>query len=180
MENLIIFDRKEGYKVIIRGRYFFLIILFSGTSAFSQHLSHQVLVPAAGVVTGGGYSYSQTIGETSAEIIGSDGFILTQGFQQPAIAFALGPPPAGTGMSIGPNPVTSDLNIFLWGEEARSFRVSIINITGVETYSEVIEFSDRYYYLKQVPVSDFVSGFYFVRFVSKDGEIRRTLKFQKM
>jgi len=166
--------------VIIRGKFLLLTILFSGTSVFSQHLSHQVLVSAAGVVTGGVYNLSQTMGEAAVEIIGDGGFVLTQGFQQPAIAFTLGPPPSGTGVSIGPNPVTSDLNIFLWGEEARSFRISIINITGVESYSEGIEFYDRYYFLKNIPVSGYVSGFYFVRLVSKDGVIRRTLKFQKM
>ncbi len=56
-----------------------------GGNLFSQQLSHQVLVPAAGVASNGTLSYSQSVGETAVEIITGSGFILTQGFQQPAI-----------------------------------------------------------------------------------------------
>jgi len=58
----------KGTKVLL------LILLLSWTKGYPQQLSHQVLVPAAGLATSGEINYSQTIGETAVELIGSAGF----------------------------------------------------------------------------------------------------------
>jgi hypothetical protein len=46
-----------------------LLLLGPGAIMFSQQVSHQVLVPAAGVTSAGAINYSQTIGETVVEIL---------------------------------------------------------------------------------------------------------------
>lgn len=162
-----------------KGVIMVLGVVFYMADAVSQHLSHQVIVPAAGVLSEGGYNYSQTIGETAVEIISSGDFIITQGFQQPRITFIIGPPPPGTGVKIGPNPASDFLYVYLWGEESRTFRISIININGTAVYSEEFKFYDNFYNREEISVSNLVSGLYFVRVMSKDGVISQSFKLEK-
>ena len=54
-----------------------LLLLLLGEFAFSQRMSHEVLVPAANIVTKSNYVYQQTIGEPVAlaeVLLGHDGF----------------------------------------------------------------------------------------------------------
>ena len=164
----------NGTKVLI------LLLLFSSTKGISQQLSHQVLVPAAGLATAGVLSYSQTIGETAVELFGSGGFELTQGFQQPAIKFTTGIPPEGNGVDVYPNPVTDFINVKLYGDVARKLRIEIINITGMIVNSMTMSFVSKYYYIQQIDVTRLSNGFYFVRIISDDSKIMRVFKIEKM
>ncbi|MBA4322723.1 MAG: hypothetical protein C0408_07895 [Odoribacter sp.] len=166
--------------VIIRGKILLLVILFSGVNAFSQHLSHQVLLPAAGVAANGGVNYSQTIGETAVEIISSTDYLLTQGFQQPRLKLLPGNPPQGNGVKAYPNPAVDFVNIELFGETGRIFRISVININGTIVYSEDLSFGERYWHIQEIPVTRLARGLYFIRVVSRDGIINRSFKIEKM
>jgi hypothetical protein len=171
---LLSIEKMHGKGVIIA----LGLVLFMA-DAVSQELSHQVLVPAAGVTAGGGYNYSQTIGETAVEIKSTEDFTITQGFQQPRITFVIGPPPPGTGVKIGPNPASEYLYVYLWGEESRTFRISIININGTAVYSEEFKFYDNFYNREEISVSSLVTGLYFVKVMSKDGVINQSFKLEK-
>ena len=164
----------KGTKVLL------ILLLFSPTNGFAQQLSHQVLVPAAGLATAGVLSYSQTIGETAVELFGSGGFELTQGFQQPAIKFTTGIPPEGNGVDVYPNPVTDFINVKLYGDVARKLRIEIINITGMIVNSMTMSFVSKYYYIQQIEASNLKYGLYFVRVTSDDGTINRVFKIEKM
>lgn len=157
-----------------------LIFLFTGTTGFSQQLSHQVLVPAAGVSTSGVINYSQTIGETAVELFNSSGFILTQGFQQPGMKNLADPAPAGTGVDVYPNPATDFINVKLFGSEARKFRIEIINISGTIVSSATLDFITTYNIVQQIDISNLTIGFYFVRVASDDAKINRVFKIEKM
>jgi hypothetical protein len=164
----------KGTKVLI------LLLLFSSATGFSQRLSHQVLVPAAGLASSGGINYSQTIGETAIEIISGSGFIFTQGFQQPGMKGTLDPPHQGTGVDVYPNPATNILNIKLFGDSARIFRVEIISLTGTIVSTLTLEFITKYYYVHEIDVTSLKIGFYFVRVTSDDSAIKRVFKIEKM
>ncbi|MCX6254734.1 MAG: T9SS type A sorting domain-containing protein [Bacteroidia bacterium] len=157
-----------------------LLLLGSGTNMFSQQLSQQVLVPVAGVTSAGAINYSQTIGETAVEIIGNADFIFTQGFQQPGIKLSYENPPTGNGVKVYPNPVTDFVNIELFGDASRSFRIDIINISGTIVRTEKMVFTDPFWHIQQFPVDQLAKGLYFVRIVSGDGLISRTFKIDKM
>jgi hypothetical protein len=157
-----------------------LSLLGSSSSAYSQQLSHQVLVPLAGVTTSGSFSYSQTIGETAVEIIQSTDYVFTQGFQQPCIKFTKENPPPGNGVKVFPNPVTDFLNIELFGNISRSFRIEIINISGTVVISEKMGFIDMYWNTRQIPVERLSNGLYFVRIISDDGVVNRIFKIDKI
>jgi hypothetical protein len=166
--------------MISRIKVLVLFLLVSCTTLFSQQLSHQVLVPVAGVSSNSTISYSQTIGETAVEIISSSEYTFTQGFQQPCIKFSKEAPPPGNGVKVYPNPVTDILNIELFGEEARTFKIELITISGTIVKSEKIVFSGPYWKLQEIAVDSFSKGLFFVRIISDDGVINRTFKIDKM
>jgi hypothetical protein len=166
--------------VNVRGTILFVLILFSWTKAFPQQLSHQVLLPAAGVIYTGGITYSQTIGETAVELFSSSGYFLTQGFQQPGFLMLPGVQPSGTGVKAYPNPVTDFVNVEFFGETGRSFRITISNISGITVYSKDLSFENGYWYIQEIPVSHLSSGLYFIVVVSKDGVLRRAFKVEKI
>ena len=159
-----------------------LLFLFfvSRAGLFAQHLSHQVLVPAAGIAVSSSINYQQTVGETAIEIIGHSGFVFTQGFQQPGVKITSEIIPNGNGVEVYPNPATEFIEIKLFGDEARKFKIDIISMAGNIINTGSIEFVDKYYYLQRVEVDQFKPGFYFVRVVSTDGKISRTFKIEKM
>jgi Secretion system C-terminal sorting domain len=171
---LIKYDMIKGSKVLI------LLLLFSGTIGFSQQLSHQVLVPAAGLITGGSINYSQTIGETATDLMSSSGFALTQGFQQPSIKISAQTPSSGTGVDVYPNPATDFIRIKMFGSTARNFKIEIINLTGTIISSTSMNFITSYDYIEQIDVTMLKLGFYFVRVTSDDLTINRIFKIEKM
>ncbi len=158
----------------------FFALLGIVSEIHSQELSHQVLVPVAGVINTEALSYSHTIGETAVEIFTSSDFVFTQGFQQPGVKFTRENPPPGTGVKVYPNPVKDYVNIEVFGDVARTFRVEVINISGTITITEKLIFSDMYWYILQIPVENLSKGLYFVRIMSEDGVISRTFKIEKM
>ena len=157
-----------------------LLLLFTGTSGFSQDLAPKVMVPAAGLTTVGVIEYSQTIGETAVETVSNAGFILTQGFQQPRIQITSISQPEGNGVDVYPNPATDYITVKLYGDGARKFRIDMISMTGMIVNSVTMDFSDKYYYIEQIDVSSLKFGFYFVRVTSDDGTIKRVFKIEKM
>jgi hypothetical protein len=157
-----------------------LLLLPFGTAINGQQLSHQVLVPAAGIAVGGSQNFSQTIGETAVEIVEGSGFVLTQGFQQPAMKSTVETPHVGTGVDVYPNPATHYVNIKLFGDDARTYRIEMINITGRIVSSMTLDFITNYYHIQQLDVSRLTNGFYFVRVSSGDAKINRIFKIEKM
>jgi hypothetical protein len=173
----LIFQNKyymnTGAKVLI------LLFLCPWVKGFSQQLSHQVLVPAAGLVSNSKINYSQTIGETAVEII-SSGFILTQGFQQPGMLNKDNPQPLGTGVDVYPNPARDHLFVKLFGQDPRNFRIEIITIAGTIMSTSTIDFITTYNYEMRIDINSLTLGIYFVRVSSDDSKINRVFKIEKM
>jgi len=173
----LIFQKK--YNMIRGPKVLILLLLFSATAGYSQQLSHQVLVPAAGLATSGTINYSQSIGETAVEVISGSGFVLTQGFQQPGMKVT-DTPPAGTGVDVYPNPASDHINVKMFGSDARKFRIEIINIAGTIVSSVTLDFITSYNIEQQIDISHLTFGFYFVRVTSDDAKINRVFKIEKM
>jgi hypothetical protein len=150
------------------------------TNLLSQQLSHQVLVPLAGVVSGGNISYSQTAGETAVELTGCSFYIFTQGFQQPPVKFFDPDIRIGSEVKIFPNPVHDYLTIEMYGEKGRTFKIEFLDLTGRIIILDNRCFGDNYYYREPYNVKDMVSGFYLIRIMSEDGLFNRTFRIQKI
>ncbi len=166
---------------MIRGTGLFILWLVVPLGEIcAQQLSHQVLVPLAGVMTGNKLCYSQTVGETAVEMVGCSSFIFTQGFQQPGIRYSDEKQPSGTGVNIYPNPVRDNLTFEFFGETSRTLRVEIINIAGTVLFSDRFVFTDKYWYREPHNVETLLSGIYFIRVMSEDGFLNRTFKIEKL
>jgi hypothetical protein len=164
----------KGIKVLI-------IFLFTSWGiVFSQELTHQVLVPVAGVSSNGSINYSQTIGETAVEIINCSEFVFTQGFQQPGIKLSRENPPPGNGVKVYPNPVTDYVTIELFGSVTREFRIEFFNISGTMLRVENLLLRDQYWHNQQYPVEKYTKGLFFIKITSEDGVINRTFKIEKL
>jgi hypothetical protein len=170
----VLYNMVKGIKV------FLLLFLASQEITFSQQLSHQVMVPAAGVISSGSINYSQTIGETAIEIISGAGYVFTQGFQQPGIKVTPEIDEKGNGVEVYPNPATDFVMVKLFGDVARKFRIEVITLAGMVVRSGTISFIEKYTYIQQVQMEDLKAGLYFVRVISEDGIINRTFKIEKM
>ncbi len=164
-----------------RGFYFLFLLIFGAWgNLFSQQLSNQVIVSAAGVVSTSKFSFSQTIGESITDIITSYDFTLTQGFQQPGVKLTIVNPPNGNGVNVYPNPATDYIKIELFGETSRTFLIEVFNINGNTKYIEKLAFDDKFWFIKELDVSDFLSGIYLIRITSEDKLISRTFKIEKL
>jgi hypothetical protein len=166
--------------MVKRTKILLLLLLISRTGVFSQHLSHQVIVSAAGVISTGVINYSQTIGETAVQIIENSDIVFTEGFQQPGIKISSESPPPGNGVKVYPNPVTDYVNIELFGEVARTFKIDLINLTGTIVRTEKLVFPGQFWHIQQVSVEKLGRGLYFVKIVSDDGLISRIFKIEKL
>jgi hypothetical protein len=156
----------------------FIFILTGSLSA--QEISHQVMVPAAGLVVKGSVNYQQTIGETAIEIIGQQGYVITQGFQQPGLQKSEVIPNQGNGVEVYPNPARDFIDIELFGTGPRKFNIEIIAFSGMMVKNGSIEFTSAFNYIQRVDITSFMRGFYFVRVISVDGVINRTFKIEKI
>jgi hypothetical protein len=163
----------KGTKVLV------LFLLVSSTNIYSQQLDRQILVPVAGLASGGSVVYSQTVGETAITIVGSTDFLLTQGFQQPGIKLSPEKPPAGSGVKVYPNPVTDFLTIELFGNGTRTFRIEIINFNGTIVFTDKKVLSDQFWIKEPYNVENLIKGLYLVRIMSEDGIINQTFKIEK-
>ena len=157
-----------------------IFLSFAGGMIFSQQLSHQVLVPVAGVVSGSALNYSQTIGETAVEVVSGSGFVLSQGFQQPSIKFRSKEVPQGDGVNVYPNPAEDFIKVEFFGEAGRAFQIDILNIAGTIMIIEKLNFQVKHWFIKEIAISHLIKGTYLVRVSSHDGYIHRTFIIHKL
>jgi hypothetical protein len=166
--------------MIRRTKVLLFLLFVSLSTVFSQQLSHQVLVPVAGLASGSSVVYSQTIGETAIVIVSSTDFLFTQGFQQPGIKQTPEKAPQGNGVKVYPNPVTDNLTIELFGTESRTFRIEIINISGSIVLTDKQVLTDQFWFKEPYNVEKLIKGLYLVRVMSEDGIINQTFKIEKI
>jgi hypothetical protein len=157
-----------------------LLLLGAGFNLLSQSLSHQVIVPLAGLQSSGKVHYSQTVGEAAVAVIGCTEYIFTQGFQQPGVVIKKETPPPGNGVKVYPNPVTDFVTIELFGSESRTFLIDFFNISGTIIRTEKFEFTDQYWLCQPFAVENFSKGLFLIRILSTDGLINRTFKIEKL
>ena len=157
-----------------------VLLVVSWTGLKAQELSHQVLVVAANVANGSGYSISQTVGEPIVDFISSEKYDLTQGFQQPSCSLVTPQPPLGNGVNVYPNPVIDDLKVEMFGETGMEYELTIFGIDGSVYYRNRYECTGKFWRLEVLDVSGFKRGLYFVRVEASNKKIARLFKIEKM
>ena len=157
-----------------------LLLLLTWVDLFSQSISHQVIVPVAGLQTSGNVHYSHTVGEVAVEVFSSPDLNLTQGFQQPGIRLTKENPPPGNGVKVYPNPVTDFVTLEIFGTGTRTFHIEFYSISGTILRTDKFEFIDQYWFCQQFSVENISKGLFFIRIISTDGLINRTFKIEKL
>jgi hypothetical protein len=160
--------------------YIVFLLLGGWATLSSQGLSHQVIVPLAGLVKTEKLHYSQTVGEAAIEVFGCSDYVFTQGFQQPGIRLKTENPPPGNGVKVYPNPVSDFVTIELFGTGSRTFVIDFFNISGIMIHTEKYEFNDNYWLCQPFSVEKYSRGMFFIRILSTDGVINRTFKIEKL
>jgi hypothetical protein len=166
----------SGHRAIFIPAVFLLLTV----KAFSQELSHQVMLPASSIVTVGNISFSQTVGEFAVTTLSSGDYDLTQGYQQRRMEPEGKDSVVGTGVNAYPLPVSNNLTIELFSEQARDLDVRILNLYGAELYHRNFTFPGSFYYKIEYDVSSFPQGLYLLRVESKDRYLKRTIKIEKL
>ena len=165
---------KKGFWIAV---IFNLVVYATGSS---QQLSHQVIVPLAGLASDSKISYSQTVGETAVELTGCIEYLLTPGFQQPRMRFSDEIPPEGTGVKVYPNPATDYVTIELFGDSEETFKIDIINVMGRVVYSEKQTFSSQFWYKEPHNIESLLKGLYLIRITSEKRMMNRIFKIEKI
>lgn len=180
VKYLFIFEVQTKATMIKRAKVFFLFLFVFWGEVFPQTLSHEVMVPVAGLANTSSFEYTQTIGETAVEIISGSGFELTQGFQQPSIEAIMQEDNIGNGVEAYPNPAIDYIKVKLFGNVAREFRIDLINITGTIVKTSKVKFITNYNHVHRIDVNNLLRGLYYVRIISMDGVFNRSFKIEKM
>lgn len=163
-----------------------LTLLFSNVNAQASFtLSHQVMTPAAGLITAGGISFQQSAGEAAVDIFVLNPHTLTQGFQQPRfVPDNTLPPVEGNGVAFFPNPLREEhfyiLRVRIYGDTGRSYSIMIVNFAGSVVFTDKVELNGVHDYVLPVDMSFMSNGFYVARVMSADGFIDRSFKISKL
>jgi hypothetical protein len=165
-----------------------MILAFVCSQAFSQELSHRVIVSGAGVdyINTGPVFYQHTVGEAMVQLVEADDIILTQGFQQPSI---IQKPDVSeeSGVRFYPNPVSKEndirntltLELFTGAALPWSYEIVVVNVTGSVVYSEVLDISvdawstystGSFFFKRLIDMEAYSKGVYIVRVVRSDGD----------
>jgi len=165
-----------------------IILAFAFAPAFSQELSHRVIISGAGVdyINTGPVFYQHTVGEAMVQLVEADDIILTQGFQQPSI---IEKPDVSeeSGVRFYPNPVSKEndirntltLELFTGAALPWSYEIVVVNVTGSVVYSEVLDISvdawstystGSFFYKRLIDMEAYSKGVYIVRVVRSDGD----------
>lgn len=150
------------------------------TNLLSQKLSHQVLVPAASVVTTSkGYTVSQSVGEVMIETVGDSYYTLTQGFQQNFLK--IDRIDSGYyGVNVYPNPARDFITVEISGVRPGNYRIEFMDLTARVFISERKYFGTDYKYKEAFNVRTLAGGFYMVRIMTDDGLFNRIFRIQKI
>lgn len=165
-----------------------MILALMCSPAFSQELSHRVIVSGAGLdyINAGPIYYQHTVGEAMVELVSEGEIVLTQGFQQPSI---IQKPDVSeeSGVRFYPNPVSKEneirntliLELFTGAALPWSYEIVMVNITGAVIYSEVLDISvdswsaystGSFFYKRPIDMEAYSKGVYIVRVVRSDGD----------
>ncbi len=144
---------------------FYFVIAFSViTNCFAQKSIRSALSCFGNGVSENGVLYRQTIGQSSATTVLSEGrTLLRQGFQQPGISLNSKSKDKVCTLYLSPNPTSNIVSIKL-SEEIGEKQISILDVFWKIHYS--IRTDESFH---EMDVSDLPKGIYIVNVISKSG-----------
>ncbi|TVR81510.1 MAG: T9SS C-terminal target domain-containing protein [Chitinophagaceae bacterium] len=159
-----------------------IAISLTALYSFGQSLSPTVISSSGAFHTAGGYSLSQTVGETVIETLSSSDLILTQGFHQPE---KLSVGISSNSLSIWdvnvfPNPTSNSVFLEISASSDVDINVELFDVLG----KKIKPLQNGHLINGQMKItldmSPFASGVYFVRLTESNGNSTETIRIQKI
>lgn len=149
-----------------------VLLAIAQIDALCQSISNQVIASAGQYSVGANASLSSTTGEACNLTFEADGWILTQGFQQPTEASfpVTMNEVAESAIQAYPNPV-SDLLTITSSNSMTGMLLRIIDASGKCVYSKIQSGTNYIVFF-----SSFANGLYLLQVLKKNGEIQYQTK----
>lgn len=148
------------------------ILLVASLTTFSQvQLERDVTASGGGHAISGGIILSYTIGEPAVTTLSGTTSILTQGFQQPDLLLVNVEefPVSGFVLNCFPNPVISDLNIYLTPGSYEKITILVVDASGRKVIPPLEKILAQGVEEKiTVDMSGLAPAVYLVRIVNRD------------
>ncbi|TND00588.1 MAG: putative outer membrane zinc-dependent metalloprotease [Bacteroidetes bacterium] len=139
--------------------------------ASAQSSSPDVIASGGDFFTGSTFTNSYTIGEMAmVETFTGSNYILTQGFQQPDdFSTGISQLTAGSGLSIFPNPSNGNFSLQAQLDKDATVKIEIYDVLGKLLFTES-QVAGLGVFKKDLNLTSFESGVYFVRFTTESGQ----------
>lgn len=155
--------------------YVFIFIILILTLTFS--ISAQNVISSAGAsAIGTNVQLSWTVGEPITETFSGTNSILTQGFHQGKLTVTAIEPDIypGISLSVYPNPVVFELNLYLWGTGNTIFEYELYNIEGKLLIHKKIQNQPEIINMQKYP-----AGTYLLKVIANEIKSLKTFKILK-
>ncbi|HKL40928.1 MAG TPA: T9SS type A sorting domain-containing protein [Cryomorphaceae bacterium] len=149
--------------------------------ALAQSAQRQVIGSAGTVSVTDDFMVSSTIGETVVATGEGDGIILTQGFQQSQdFGLSVEEPELEFSANAFPNPTMDGIVLDLNSQKAVDLTISLFDVAGKQYVVPVANLMLSGNARKEIDMSGFASGNYFIRLTDETGKLNKTIKVQKV
>ena len=152
-----------------------------GFSSYSQLDNHNVVSAGGGTYKGSDISLDWTLGETFITTEGTGDLLLTQGFHQPNLIIkevlpSLVKSTSKVTVRIAPNPVVSELSIYLEQPSEEKASIQLLDMFGRVMYQ--LSPSNKNYIT--INLSNYQQGTYFLQVKSDKGQLIKAFKVIKL
>lgn len=153
-----------------------LLIQGIGSITNAQTITPDIITTSGGFFISANSSLSWTLGEPVMETDVAANSLLTQGFQQSQMSsVAVNKIADETDISVYPNPVSDLVVINIRSTENSILKAELTDVLGKMFFQDKL--------LQQITTIDmrtFADGLYFLKLLSEDGKIHKTVKVEKI
>lgn len=156
-----------------------VLVSLLGARVSSQSLAPEVIAAGGDFFAGPSASISWTVGESAIETFTAGGYILTQGFQQPAdlnTTKVQNEKPA-FGVHAYPNPAFNVLTLHFTGRSAAGYKIELFDVTGQSVHTE-FEILDKQEDVR-LDLSGYENGMYLLKISNLEGGPQQLIRIQK-
>ena len=128
-------------------------------AAFSQNYNRSVVASAGESSSSANYTFDWTLGEIAGETVSNHTSLFTQGFNQPFLSVKSLTASSPEEITVMPNPVQSDLNIFFKTLRSGKVMITLVNEEGRQVIAQQANIVNG---LITIHLSGFARGAYFL------------------
>jgi hypothetical protein len=149
--------------------------------AQAQSIERQVIGSVGTTTTVGNLMHTHTVGEMSTTLLADGELILTQGFHQGTnLTVHLVEPAVGLHVHAYPNPTMDRVFLDLVLDRDLALFITVFDMAGKRLSESREEVTTTGLTRREVDLSTYAPGAYFIRLTDRSGQLGRTIKVEKM